>query len=345
MAHDNPSRQAPRRVTLAQVAVVARVSKTTASLALRNDPAVAPRTAARVQGVARDLGYRVDALARALRTGASRSVCAIVMDPGTQLIGLNEGVDLAHTYWFRTFFHLWGRLGQRGFATVNVALADQAILATLPVSVMVLASTAVPRPKVVDIGYEVPIVVPGPPCDDDDPRIRSYVFHEDGEMARAACEHLASNGARHIALACRSDGLPYQESVRRAYGEWADEVGQKAVVIDASGPPNLVADRVARAARAGCDAIYSSGPDIHPIIAGSSQAGRTVGRDFLIVSYSEGSVEAKLSPPISVISPLAAENAERIADTVAQAARGTAPRTTVCDWKLIVRESSGPLSR
>lgn len=275
--------------------------------------------------------------------GGYQSVCAIIMDPGTQLIGLGDGVDLAHTYWFRTFFHLWENLGELGFATVNVSVSDQSLLDSLPVSVVILASIEVPRPPVVDIGYDIPIVVPGQPRDDDDPRIRSYVFHEDAEMAVAACSHMASNGARKVALACRSGGLQYQESARNGYLTWTNSEGSESTIVDATGPPELIADRVAQAVKQGCDAIYSAGPDIHPIVAGVSKAGRTIGKDFLLVSYSEGAVEAKLSPPVSVVSPLAVHNAERIADVVAQAARGTAPRSTVCDWELIVRESSGPL--
>jgi DNA-binding LacI/PurR family transcriptional regulator len=65
-------------VTLSDVAARAGVSKATASRALAGRPRVSNETIARVQSVARELGYRVDPVARALRQGSTRLVGMIV---------------------------------------------------------------------------------------------------------------------------------------------------------------------------------------------------------------------------------------------------------------------------
>ncbi len=57
-----------RRVTLRTIAQVAGVHFTTVGLALRNDPRINPETAAKVQSVARELGYMRDAMLSALTT-------------------------------------------------------------------------------------------------------------------------------------------------------------------------------------------------------------------------------------------------------------------------------------
>ena len=67
----------PSRATLGQVAARAGVSVKTASRALNGEPYVASETLARVKAAARDLRFRIDAVARDFRTGARspRSGC------------------------------------------------------------------------------------------------------------------------------------------------------------------------------------------------------------------------------------------------------------------------------
>lgn len=67
---------AQRRVTLADVAARAGVSKTTVSFVLNDRPntRISETTAARVRAAAAELGYRVDPTARGLRTGRSLAV-------------------------------------------------------------------------------------------------------------------------------------------------------------------------------------------------------------------------------------------------------------------------------
>lgn len=64
--------------TLGDVASAAGVSRATASRALSGHPAVLPQTRERVRLVARELNYRADPVARALRAGSSNLLALIV---------------------------------------------------------------------------------------------------------------------------------------------------------------------------------------------------------------------------------------------------------------------------
>ena len=93
MSTEGPPRRQGRRsgtVTLRDVATEAGVHPGTASRAL--DPSkqwlVQPATRARIQGVARALGYRPDAVARSLRSGQTRTVGVVVADIANPFIAV-----------------------------------------------------------------------------------------------------------------------------------------------------------------------------------------------------------------------------------------------------------------
>lgn len=68
------------RATIREVAEAAGVSKSTASRALSGNGYAAPEVRERVRGVAKELGYVVDATARSLKQRTSRSVGVLVSD-------------------------------------------------------------------------------------------------------------------------------------------------------------------------------------------------------------------------------------------------------------------------
>ena len=69
-----------RRVTIAEVAARAGVSKTTVSHVLSGNRPVAAATRVRVERAVRDLGYRPDHLARSLRTQRSAIAALVIPD-------------------------------------------------------------------------------------------------------------------------------------------------------------------------------------------------------------------------------------------------------------------------
>ncbi|MGB3674528.1 MAG: LacI family DNA-binding transcriptional regulator, partial [Candidatus Nanopelagicales bacterium] len=86
----NDARKPRRKAKLAHVALIAGVSTTTASRALRGEGRVAPATVERVRTVAEVLGYQVNVTARALRRGDANRLLGILSDPRTQLANRTE---------------------------------------------------------------------------------------------------------------------------------------------------------------------------------------------------------------------------------------------------------------
>ncbi|MFC6673731.1 LacI family DNA-binding transcriptional regulator [Marinobacterium aestuariivivens] len=69
------------RITIADVAREAGVSRTTVSHALNDRGQVDPKTRARVKQIARDLGYRPNLRAQRLRTGKANSIALVSSMP------------------------------------------------------------------------------------------------------------------------------------------------------------------------------------------------------------------------------------------------------------------------
>ena len=89
-------------VTIKDIAKVANVSHTTVSRALRDHPAIAPRTAERIRQIAEDLGYIPNTAARGLKTSRSGILGVIVrriVDPFfSEVLQGIEDVLQAHSY-------------------------------------------------------------------------------------------------------------------------------------------------------------------------------------------------------------------------------------------------------
>jgi len=76
---DNPDHGTPgARLQMADIARMAGVSESTVSRALADSPVVAKRTRAYIKQLAREAGYRVDPVARSLRSRRSNIVCVAV---------------------------------------------------------------------------------------------------------------------------------------------------------------------------------------------------------------------------------------------------------------------------
>ncbi|MFV3074525.1 LacI family DNA-binding transcriptional regulator [Niveispirillum fermenti] len=76
-----PDAKAPAaagRLTMADLAELAQVSKITVSRALRNSPTVKPDTRARIQALAKEHGYKLNLSARSLRLQRSNTVAVVV---------------------------------------------------------------------------------------------------------------------------------------------------------------------------------------------------------------------------------------------------------------------------
>jgi LacI family transcriptional regulator len=186
---------APRpsgRVTSRDIARAAGVSQPTVSRALRDDPRVAPATAALVRETALRLGYVPDAAARTLITRRTGTVAVVVADIGnpfyTELVGVLHG-SLGRAG-YRTIL-INERTDLRGDAGVQPllrsGLVDGAIVAT--------ATLDEPTRALVE-GERTPIVLVNRELDDVE---RDAVVSDNRLGGARAAELLAELGHRRIA--------------------------------------------------------------------------------------------------------------------------------------------------
>lgn len=174
------------RVTLADVAKYAGVSRALASIVMRGAPGASETTRLRVQAAARTLEYRPDIRARAL---ASRS---------SHTIGVLFGV--AHRYHFELIDGLYLAAEERGWDLVLSALTpsrdERRALESLQdfrFDALVMLGPPVLEPKMAGL---LPVVVMGWHVDHPDVDV---VRTSDEEGVRLAVDHLVALGHKHIA--------------------------------------------------------------------------------------------------------------------------------------------------
>jgi DNA-binding LacI/PurR family transcriptional regulator len=104
---DSPLASAPaaprgRRTSIKDIAVLAGVSHSTVSRALRDSPLVNPETAERVRRIAAENGFRTSAVARSLATSRTNSIGVVVTsiaDPFVaEVVSGIEELALANNY-------------------------------------------------------------------------------------------------------------------------------------------------------------------------------------------------------------------------------------------------------
>ena len=205
------------RVTISDVAAAAGVSPTTVSHALNDRGQVDPRTRERVKQVARKLGYRPNRHAQRLRTGEAHMIALISSMPfgvagGPSRLGFLMEIAAVAASVALT----------RGMALVLVPPAESGALRldTLEVDAALLV-----EPAARDASLEhfrrrgLPVVTIGKQAGVRDPA--PYVDLRSGETTRMMLEHLASRGARRIALMLGAEQRNSYEEAEAAYRGFA----------------------------------------------------------------------------------------------------------------------------
>jgi DNA-binding LacI/PurR family transcriptional regulator len=86
--------QAPRKVSIKDIARLARVSHSTVSRALRSSPVVNSETAARIRKIADEAGYRASAAARSLVMGRTNTIGVVVTNIADPFVaGVVSGIE------------------------------------------------------------------------------------------------------------------------------------------------------------------------------------------------------------------------------------------------------------
>jgi len=206
VAEDRLPRPIRRRVTLADVARQAGVSRAAASYVINGKPGVGPATRERVLGIAEELGFRPNRLARGLRQGHSKAIGLLLADVSNPFYPeIAAGVlEAAKSLDYKVFLSHTGDDSRQQASEAHALLdhrCDGLIFTTLTSADGHLLEQL--------MRHGVPFVqmvrrVPGIAAD--------FVGIDDESGGRAAGEHLLTLGHRDIAMVLG----PQQSSASRA---------------------------------------------------------------------------------------------------------------------------------
>ena len=334
-----------RRPTSADVAAVARVSRTTVSFVLneRSGIKIPQETRQRVLDAAATLGYHPNSVARQLARGASRTLGLVLRQSPEQVA--NDGL-LAETL--------------RGLAFAARAADHRVLVETLVPGEGRYAS-------LVRSGRTDGLIVSGPRYDDDElvalakdgfpvviqgsmPGLEVPSVDVDNEAgARLAVEHLLALGHRRIALITNA-ALAYTAATERRAG-YREALAGAGIAEE----PGLVAEGAFDApsghramneilSRTTPDAVFVAS-DVVAIgaIAGLRGAGLAVPGDVSVVGFDAIPLAAYLDPPLTTISLPAYDLGHAAGLAILERIGGrSVARRTLLPTELIVRASTAP---
>jgi LacI family transcriptional regulator, galactose operon repressor len=333
-----------RRPTLADVALKAGVSQSTASRALSGGGYISPRAAAKVRRAAESLRYVPNDIARSLK-GNSTRVIGMVID------------DLSQAFFAEVAAGIEAVLRKEGYrmilaGTDGVSAEEEDALerfAAIRAEGVVLAPATPDSPAIVHraIGRGIPIVevdrraAPGE-CD--------AVLIENERGGYVATRHLIDLGHRRIAICV----TPFTTGEDRF-------AGYRSALIEADIPfdPRLVAHVPFHPANpeAAAGWLLDANPDVTAIFAtnniltgGVLQALKMRGRktpvDVSVVGFDDVPWMSFVDPPVTTVAQPAREigaaAARLLLDRIGGSLSGP-PTTRYLQPKLLVRESTGPL--
>ncbi|UQW99388.1 LacI family DNA-binding transcriptional regulator [Streptomyces sp. RerS4] len=339
-----PSDPVPKPPTIADVARVAGVSRTTVSHALNGLGKVDPRTRERIKQVAAELGYRPNLRAQRLRRGQAKAIALASSMPfavagGTSRLGFYMEVAAAAAE--SALVH--------GYALVLVPpVRSGSGLHSVDIDGAIVVEPDVDDPAVALLRERgLPYVALGRPVS---PREEApYVDLRGGPVTEMLLAHLREQGARRPALLIGSGGRHSSVDAREAYERTAARYGWEPIVATAS---------EAGGERAGyerCAALLAEHPGIDAVCAlvdvfavgavrAIRESGRSVPDDVMVVTRYDG-LRARTCDPLLTAVDLhldraAADAVELLLGRLRGGAAATVSVATPPAPRLVVRASS-----
>lgn len=209
----------PPRPTLRQVAMLAGLSITTVSRVLNGEPYFSEESAAKVRTAAAQLGFRVNVLARELRSGAASTTVGL-------LIG-----DLANPFWSGIARGVERELSPRGMRLLTASTDEdpalewsltQDLLDRRVRALLVVPSAADHAYLDVERRQGLPVVfLDRPPSN----IVADTMLLDNAGGARAATEHLLAAGHRRIAVLGDLARFYTHRERAKGFGDWMDRAG------------------------------------------------------------------------------------------------------------------------
>lgn len=329
-----------RRVTLADVAAHAGVSRALASIVMRGAPGASETTRLRVQAVALRLGYRPDVRARALASQTSH------------MIGVLFGV--AHRYHFELIDGLYLAAEERGWDLVLSALTPSRdegralqSLQDFRLDALVMLGPPVVEPE---MAGRVPVVVVGWHVDHPDVDV---VRTSDEEGMRLAVAHLADLGHRRIAHLQGGPGL-IAVSRRQAYvsAMQTHGLGGEVHVIECEGEDQLDGQQAMHRFLASGAGLPTALVSFNDDLAAAAmtvllQHGLRVPGDVSLVGFDDSTLARSPGIDLTSVTQEPREMGRLAVERIVARSAGAAvdDREITLTPRLRVRSSTGPKSR
>ncbi len=332
---------ARNRVRLSEVAREAGVSPATASRAISQPELLSAGTLARVRRAAERLGYRPDAAARALASGRSLTIGAVMP-------------TLDNAIFSKALQAMQSTLAAEGYQLLvaahdyNPAAETEAIRMLLSRGVdglILVGAERAPEAEALLAAAGTPLVLtwcapPGAPA----------VLVDNAQAGETAARHLIENGHRRIGVITGAVRFNDRQRARLAGVRRALEAAGLGL------PPSLASEQPTTVAggRMGCATLMELAEPPTAIVCGidliaigcmvEAQArGLAVPGDLSVAGVDDLDMSAHVAPSLTTVHvPTAAIGAEAAAKIVAMLRGGTVETATLLPVDLIVRRSTGP---
>ena len=334
-------------VSIKDIARAAGVSHSTVSRALSDSPLINTETKARIQDLARAMGYSPDATARSLvmrRTHAVGVVVTTIADPFSAEVV--EGIErMASAHGYSVILAASNDEPEREIAAVEMLHSKR-------VDAIVVTSSRVGALHQERLGAAgVPVILLNNHSQQEVPNAYS-VRVDDVHGGRLATGHLIGLGHRRIAHVAGPEGhTPSRERLegyRRALEAAALSI-DPALVIPGNGRPEggelALAALLALSERPSAVFCYNDMTAIG-LLRSAKASGVRVPQDLAVVGFDNIPFAAYVTPPLTTIAQPMLELGQRAMD-MALALMGCEPADAcgmtdvVLQGRLIVRESSG----
>lgn len=338
------SAQAPerrRRVAMTDVAKLAGVSIQTVSRVVNGHPSVIPETRDQVLSAMRELDYRPNHAARALRSGEFRAIGVVLF-------------TLATTGNVRTLEAITAEAARHGYAITLVPVASPSVegihdaftrlgelavdAAILLMEVHLFDSSTIP---LLPTALEVIVV------DSDATHRYSVVDTEQADGARQAVEHLLGLGHHTVwhvtgpqqsyaserrAAAWRETLMAHDRPVPDPlHGDWSTESGYRAGIRLADEPH--------------CTAVFVANDEMAlGVLRAFDERGRRVPQDVSVIGFDDIDMAASFQPPLTTVHQDFAEVGRRCVQQLLDGLRtpGNERHTSLVPVRLIERQSTAP---
>lgn len=322
-----------KRVTAADVARSLGLSRATVGFVLNDTPGqtISAATRARVLEEARRLGYRPHTAARALASGRSHIVLALLPDWPMEH-SMRTHLDEASLVLDRAGYSLVTMTPHPGGQAVPLweSLAPDVVLALAPIP---------------DAQFEAiratgaATIIPGR----DEVTLSQELRFAEGPRLQVA--HLVERGRRRIAFAGTPDArLASLVAERRALAERTHrELVGEPLAVAADVEDSDVAARVAEWIERGVDGVAAYNDDVAALVVGAAlRQGLTVPERLAVVGHDDSPIARLLVPSLSSVRVDTAGLGRFLAELALSRVAGTRPPTVgpAATSELVVRESS-----